>query len=231
LPPQDTLIHIPTSEAMITFMSEQSSALFTTPIPLNILNSDELSCPIYHEPYIAPPIKVKGKKTKTPDESEGEWPVSVDMFAEPAGLKHCCGHIFGRQCLITHLNGDGAWKNKCPLCRDIWFGKGAVANDMPAAPAPPPAEEPMTTPLRRSARIAARDTAPRTPPASSMSARNGVAQRSRSSARVKRSRSTRPVGFLEEILGALNMQNGDEVNGTLEEVKELLSTFYGGQEY
>jgi hypothetical protein len=222
--------NISTSEAMVSFMSEQLSALFTTPIPLNMLNSDEHSCPICHEPYIAPPTKAKGKKTTTPDESEGEWPVSVDMFAEPAGLKHCCGHIFGRQCLITHLNGDGAWRNKCPLCRDIWFGKGAVADDVPAAPAPPPAEEPVATLLRRSARIAARATAPQTPPGSSMSARNGVAQRSRSAARVKRGRSTRRAGFLEEILGALDMQNGDEVNGTLEEVEEILSTFYGGRE-
>jgi hypothetical protein len=63
-----------------------------------------------------------------------------------------------------------------------------------------------------------------------MSARNGVAQRSRSAARVKRGRSTRRAGFLEEILGALDMQNGDEVNGTLEEVEEILSTFYGGRE-
>jgi hypothetical protein len=216
---------------MVSFLSEQSSALFTTPIPLDKLDTDENICPICHEDYIGPPIKVKGKKTKTPNGSEGEWPVSVDMFADPTGLKHCCGHIFGRQCLITHLNGEGAWRNKCPVCRDIWFGKGAVAADVSAEPVQAPLEEEVVAqPLRRSARIAAQTLASRAPPAARMSARNGIARRSRYAARVKRGRLTRPVGFLEEILGALNMQNGDEVNGTLNEVEEILSTFYEGRD-
>ena len=215
---------------MVSFLSEQTSALFTTPIPLKMLDSDDDSCPICHEPYIAPPYKIKGEKTMIPNESEGEWPVSVDMFADPAGLKHCCGHIFGRQCLLTHLNGDGAWRNKCPLCRDIWFGKGAVADHPPAAPTPPPAEGTVAQPLRRSARIAARVTVPRESPASSRSNRNGVAPRSRYAAGIQSGRLTRPVGFLEKILDALNTQNGDEVNGTLEEVEEILSTFYSGRE-
>jgi hypothetical protein len=215
---------------MVSFVPEQSSALFTTPIPLNMLDSDDVSCPICQEPYVAPPVKVKGEKTKIPNESEGEWPISVDMFADPAGLKHCCGHIFGRKCLLTHLNGDGVWRNRCPLCRDIWFGKGAVADQTPAAPAPPSAEETVAQPLRRSARIAARATVPRASPASNRSTRNGVAPRSRYAARVKSGRLTRPVGFLEKILGALNTQNRDEVNGTLEEVEGILSTFYSGRE-
>jgi hypothetical protein len=210
---------------MVSFLSEQSSALFTTPIPLYRLDTDETSCPICHEPYIGPPIKVKGKKTEIPDESEGEWAVSVDMFADPTGWKHCCGHIFGRQCLITHLNGEGAWRNKCPVCRDIWFGKGAVPADVPAELVQAPVEEEVVAhPLRRSTRIAAQISGSQVPPASRIS------RRSRYAARVKRGRLTRPVGFLEEILGALNMQNGDEVNGTLEEVEEILSTFYEGKD-
>jgi hypothetical protein len=91
-------------------------------------------------------------------------------------------------------------------------------------------EEQVEQPLRRSARIAVRATTSRAPIGSTMSNRNAVASRERYVAGVKRGRLTRPVGFLEEVLGALYMENEDEMNGTLGEVEEILSMFYEGRE-
>jgi len=46
----------------------------------------------------------------------------VDMSATDSGSTKCCRHIFGRRCLEKHVNSRGAWHNKCPLCRQMWWG-------------------------------------------------------------------------------------------------------------
>ena len=32
-----------------------------------------------------------------------------------------CAHIFGRQCIETHIRGGYPWSHTCPLCRVEWF--------------------------------------------------------------------------------------------------------------
>lgn len=197
-------------------------ALFTTPIPLASLEADNKTCPICHEPYIEPPA------SGCAHDSDQEWPVSVDMVAERLGLKRCCGHILGRRCLEKHLQACGDWRNKCPICRDIWFSN-SIANNAP------PSEEPHAnaqrefrehSPLRRSSRIAFQSTGRRNAPGPRMSDRNGVSRpRPHPSHSVPPSRSTR---FMQQLLSTLEVEHGsDQIKGTLEEVERRLEVLYG----
>lgn len=89
--------------------------LFTTPIYLNNIPPDSRTCPICSEPYIEP------LKARPRPEDTDEWAMRVDMSATDEGSTKCCGHIFGRRCLEKHINSQGAWHNKCPLCRQAWW--------------------------------------------------------------------------------------------------------------
>jgi hypothetical protein len=76
---------------------------------------DRRTCPICIEPYIEP-------STSRPSPKDTyEWAIRVDISATDAGIRKCCGRIFGRLCLEKHINSPGVWHNKCPLCREEWW--------------------------------------------------------------------------------------------------------------
>ncbi|CAO2657135.1 Nn.00g032610.m01.CDS01 [Neocucurbitaria sp. VM-36] len=194
------------------------SALFTTPISPALLEEEDRVCSICHEAYMEP--------TTSPDSHDPgrEWPVRVDMVAEQSGPKRCCGHILGRRCLEKHLQSRGEWRNKCPVCRDLWFGNSTVSDtstrEEPQASAQ--SERRAPNPLRRSSRIALQTTARRRIPGLQMDEPHRVI---RLRQRVQPSRST---SFMQQLLGALEVEQGsDEVKATLEEVEQRLEALYG----
>ena len=198
------------------------SALFTTPIPLASLEAQDQICPICHEPYIEPP------HSNCTHDSDQEWPVSMDMVAERLGIKRCCGHILGRRCLEKLLQACGEWRNKCPMCRDTWYGHSTVNNAAPSEGLQASAQRDFRAPRipRRSSRLASRATRQRQALGSQMSARNEVRRfRPFEPVRVRPLRST---GSIHQLLDALNVEHGsDQVKGTLEEVERRLETLYG----
>jgi hypothetical protein len=183
-------------------------ALLITPVALAQL--EDLECPICHELYTEP------QSTDHGSEPYQEWAVKVDMIAEWFGTKRCCGHIIGRKCLSKHLKGPGPWRNKCPLCRDVWFHEVAPRNAQPQVDAPEP---PSTTrALRRSQRIAER----RTMSQRSSGSTHGVA-RTQSRQRPQRP----PIRFTQRLMAALEVEDGtEEVKGTMEEVERMLNRLY-----
>lgn len=175
------------------------------------------TCPICLEPYVEP---VRGGPS--PADGAGEWAVRIDMIAEQSGLRRCCGHILGRICLEKHLQGEGPWRNKCPLCRNLWFHV-TVANHAATDEQPRASAEriyPQAT-LRRSSRIASR-AAVRQPP-SAHHDRYRVNPRTNCTLR----NAGRSPHFMRHLLGLLNVSSGsDEVKATLEEVERRLGILY-----
>jgi hypothetical protein len=191
-------------------------ALLITPISLHKL--EEPNCPICREPYCEVPT---GGRTPVANQ---EWAVSVDMVAEWFGPKRCCGHIMGRKCLEQHLQATGPWRNKCPLCRDIWFHEYAPAHAAPTANRPQPLR---AQGLRRSARLAAAAARPGTAQ-STMSQRHGVRARQQEHRSVPQPRQV-TVPFASQLLAALEVESGsNEVKGTMEEVESRLNALYSG---
>jgi hypothetical protein len=214
--------HRPDSQASADYSvrEEAPGALIIT--PYSISSPEDTTCPICHETYSDPP----STGLNLGPETEQEWAVSVDYAAEWFGHRKCCGHIVGRLCLEKHLNTRGAWKNKCPICRDIWYHEvapeRAQVNEHPATQArlhPRTADEP-----RRSQRIAARldeSQAPSSPP---RVCNRGDVNRGRQSLRTR----TRPPHFMQQLLAALGVENArDGVKGTKKEVYGRLERLYG----
>lgn len=187
-------------------------ALLITPIALSVL--EDLQCPICHELYTEPPTP---NRLRGPDQ---EWAVRVDMIAEWFGTKRCCGHVIGRKCLEKHLKGPGAWRNKCPLCRDVWYHE-VVPKD---------AQQPTRAHLRlsaahtprRSQRTAEQRSIDYRMSELSLSSRHGVAP-----AQPSRRQQRRPTSFTQRLLAALEVEEGsEEVKGTMEEVERRLDELY-----
>ncbi|KAF2823202.1 hypothetical protein CC86DRAFT_328302 [Ophiobolus disseminans] len=192
-------------------------ALLITPISL--LQLEDPNCPICQEPYSEVP---PSPERQGPEE---EWAVSIDMVAEWFGPKKCCGHIMGRKCLEKHLSAAGQWRNKCPLCRDIWFHERVPAH-VQWRPAPIPPQPSADVAPRRSERIAAKATARSGTQQPKMSDHSGINR----APRQQRPR-PRPVHFTGRLMTALQVEDGScEVKGTLEEVEQRLSTLYGDLE-
>ncbi|KAF1842278.1 uncharacterized protein K460DRAFT_370261 [Cucurbitaria berberidis CBS 394.84] len=202
--------------------SQPQGAIFTTPVSLSYLEAEDQICPICHEPYIEP---CQSPRAQDPDR---EWPVRVDMVAEWFGLKRCCGHIIGRRCLENHLRARGAWRNKCPVCRDIWLSNSmtaaAPANDEPQASTQHGSE--VSSPLQRSSSV----------PFQATTQQDVIGPRISDWNRVTRRRPRAPLyvqplpptGFMQQLLGALEVEYGsDEVKGTLDEVEQRLEALYG----
>lgn len=191
--------------------SDQDSskgALLITPVALVQLEDKE--CPICHELYTEP------QSTDHGSEPHQEWAVKVDMIAEWFGTKRCCGHIIGRKCLEKHLKGPGPWRNKCPLCRDVWFHE--VAPRGAQLPAEVPEAPSATRAPRRSQRIAERRSMSLRP----VGARHGIA---RTQPRQRPQR--RPIRFTQRLMAALEVEDGtEEVKGTMEEVERRLNRLY-----
>jgi hypothetical protein len=183
--------HRPDSQASADYSAREEApgALIIT--PYSISSPEDTTCPICHETYSDPP----STGLNLGPETEQEWAVSVDYAAEWFGHRKCCGHIVGRLCLEKHLNTRGAWKNKCPICRDIWYHEvapeRAQVNEHPATQArlhPRAADE-----SRRSQRIAARldeSQAPSPPP---RVGNRGDVNRGRQNLRTR----TRPPHFMQ----------------------------------
>jgi hypothetical protein len=194
-----------------------SWAILVTPIILKSIDIEDRYCPICREPYAEPP-----NKDQKP-EAEQDWAVSVDMVAGMDGPKHCCGHIIGRRCLDMHLKAPGPWKNKCPLCREVWYELSTSDDvddgdndELEATPAEP---------QRRSQRIAERDAQRRSTAGPPESGRNGV---SRAGRHQRSRRQNRPRRFTRELFAALDVEEGsNDVRCTLEEAKQKLQAFYG----
>jgi hypothetical protein len=197
---------------------ESGGALMITPIGVSSL--EDTTCPVCRETYSDPPAVGLNLEP----EPESEWAVSVDYAAEWFGLKKCCGHVVGRCCLEKHLRTRGAWKNKCPICRDIWYHEVAPektqVNEQLAAQAhlrPRTANEP-----RRSQRIAARLPEAQGPSTPSMSDRSGISRK-----RYSQRPQTRPPRFMRQLLAALGVEDvSDGVRGTKEEVQRRLERMY-----
>jgi len=199
-------------------------ALLITPIPPHKL--EDINCPICQEPYSEVPSSTKVLE----NDSEQEWAVSIDMVAEWFGPKKCCGHIMGRRCLEKHLQAAGQWRNKCPLCRDIWFHESVPAHVQrpvaPPAPAPARPQPSSTVAPRRSARLAAREATRLGTVQPRMSESNGIIR-----APHHERRRPRPERFTSQLMAALEVEDGScEVKGTFEEVTQRLSRLYGGLE-
>ncbi|OAK94481.1 hypothetical protein IQ06DRAFT_286556 [Phaeosphaeriaceae sp. SRC1lsM3a] len=192
-------------------------ALLISPQPLSSLS--DTTCPICRDSYVNMPTP--GQKV-SPDR---EFAVSIDMVAEWHGSKRLCGHVLGRKCFEKHLKSKGAWRNRCPLCRDVWFrgddvdereDDEAVQDDESTTP-----EQPTMRP-RRSARISARTNSGRNTSLQPMSANNGV-NRTHHTQRGSR----RPRHCTQQLLAALEVcANGDEVTGTMDDVERRLHTLY-----
>jgi hypothetical protein len=197
---------------------ESKGVLIITPIGLSLLN--DTTCPVCREHYSNPPSTI----SNLDPESDQEWAVSVDHVAEWFGLKRCCGHILGRRCLEKHLNMIGAWRNKCPICRDLWFHEvppvGAQSSEHPATQT---RLRPRTAdPPRRSQRIAAQESRSQGFSLPRMSERSGIIREGRH----PRPR-TRPPRFIQQLLAALEVKDvKDGVKGTRDEIERRLETLY-----
>lgn len=190
-------------------------ALLITPLALSQV--EDPKCPICLIPFSEPP--------GTPDAQEPgqEWAVSIDMVAEWFGPKKCCGHIIGRECLDMHLSTPGQWRNKCPICRDIWFHERVPAHAQWQA-APTSSGSSSSVAPRRSARIAGRVAAESGPSQPRMSNQSGISRASR-----HLQSQPRPAYFTDRLMAALEVEDGSsEVKGTLDEVNQKLRTLYGG---
>jgi hypothetical protein len=190
----------------------KQGALLITPIDSNSL--EQRICPICYEPY---------SETHNPGQARGpeeEGSVSVDVVAEWQGLRRLCGHIIGRRCLEKYIKSSGAWRNKCPICRCIWFGEVAPANEQQHRQR---AGQELPR-LRRSRRIAAQRGANQHHLGQAISERDSVRQ-----CQWDERHQLRSVHLTQQILDALEV--GDEtggVEGTLEEVEQRLMTLYEG---
>jgi hypothetical protein len=167
-------------------------SLITTAIPLDSLSDP--TCPICHEPYASP---------SDPNPTR-ECAVKIDFIAEWHGFKRCCGHIIGRNCLAKQVHCGRAWRNKCPICRDVWFHESV--RDVRAEPEPRQRArrtdwgEPMA-PFRRCDRLEAK----------------------RECERRRRGRRW----FQERLRAALGIDDvGGIVYGSTEELEEKLRTVY-----
>ncbi|KAF2132302.1 hypothetical protein P153DRAFT_284987, partial [Dothidotthia symphoricarpi CBS 119687] len=211
-----------TMQSLSTARAAARGALFTTPISISRLESENRACPICHEQYIEPPVTEHGHQT-----SDREWAVSVDMVAEWFGRKRCCGHIIGHRCLQAHLQASGPWRNKCPLCRNVWFHHSNEDDNLVDEPGQTGETriDPISSSLRRSRRIADQTAVRRETPVTPTRDRAGTNQHSYHTSIRKRSRRT--AQFTQQLLETLEVAVGSvEVRGTLEEVERKLEALY-----
>jgi hypothetical protein len=199
-------------------LEETRGALIITPIGRSSL--EDTTCPICQEHYSDPP----SIGLNLEPELEQEWAVSVDHVAEWFGLKRCCGHILGRRCLEQHLNTTGTWRNKCPICRDLWFHEAALERAQFDERPSTQARFRTLTPdaPRRSQRIAARLSESSTPSPHRVSDRSGISRKLH-----HHQPRTRPPRFMQQLLAALEVEDvKDGVKGTKEEVQRRLESLY-----
>lgn len=194
-------------------------------IPVRLASLEELECPICQEPYSEP------NRSGQPAGSEQECAVKVDLLFEWFGRKRCCGHVIGRRCLEKQLNGSGAWRNKCPVCRDVWFHEVAPQSHA-RLESDARLETNRSTEFdssrrrQRGRRVAARMTTNQTSPERGMHDRPLIG-------RVQRRGRLRqpPNNFTRRLRSALGVEQGTDVfRGTTAELEENLKRLYQDME-
>jgi hypothetical protein len=124
----------PLPETTPAQMPSRNFILFTTPVPISSLDDDSKLCPICTEPYVefepnsytSSMMSTSGPDTASTEAADSddfipECAVKVHLSASSEGKSKLCGHIFGRHCLEQHLNSEGGFRNRCALCRNVWF--------------------------------------------------------------------------------------------------------------
>lgn len=187
--------------------------LFTTPLFLRSLPSDSHHCPICTDPYTeydsnAPDPDLNADTNSAPT---AEWAVQIDISATAQRSTRLCGHIFGSRCLQIHLKSKGAWRNKCPLCRCVWFPETAAPPSEITSERVPWLERAR---MRRSLQIGSR----------------GRGEDDSGGVRVNSEMAERLNGeqdFLRRVLDTFEIGDGRrEVRGSVEEVTDVLERLY-----
>lgn len=205
----------------------EQGALFTTPITLSALSGESRTCPVCRESYREPP---HGEFRSNGQSSDKEWAVRVDMVAERWGMKQCCGHILGRNCLTNHIQAPGPWRNKCPICRDLWFGLPGIHNDAN--------NEIQLSTVLSPQRLARGNTLPRRSPRTLLQSHSDRVTHTRLRGSLnnessvpnssRRRRRPRADTFVQQILNELQVREGDDtVPGTVVQVEQRLRNLYG----
>lgn len=188
-------------------------ALFTTPLPLLLIAPSDRECSICLEPYIEP-----SQRAFAQEGQEGEWAVRVELVAEVCGLRRCCGHVMGKQCLEAHLRSSGPWKRRCPLCREVWFQETSLS-----------AEEGRHTSELYAQRVGQAVASSRHSPSNNARldrSRNPRNESSQSHTLVRPSAQS-PASFTQRVREKLEIKEGsDEVGKSLEEVEQVLGDFF-----
>lgn len=197
--------------------------LFTTPVPLENLSSDDRTCPICCEPYVAL------KPTRRIDD-EGEWAIRIDMSAAIHGRTRCCGHVFGRKCVEKYLNYNGPRGHLCPICRQNWWDPEKYHSEDPddeeveeiyAMPQVPVQSMNGGSGIYRGSRTHRGSGTHRGSVINRGSGTNrgGIArQRSR--------RIPRSIEFVQQVLNSFEADSNDSIHATVREVNEKLDDIY-----
>ncbi|KAF2260396.1 hypothetical protein CC78DRAFT_571208 [Lojkania enalia] len=206
--------------------SPSSFILFTTPLTVASLDPSSRECPICSEPY----GEYQPNTANIISNYEvQEWAVRVDLCATPAGGARLCSHVFGRRCLEHHLRSNGAWHNKCPICRAPWFEPVDHCNTL-TDPGPwisPEIAQGSTSETSDSNWTSENEMLVHDGNQSISETRDLGSGMTMSS----RGRLHRSAGFLRQVLEAFNVEEGsDEVRGSVEEVERSLERLYANLE-
>ncbi|KAH7073267.1 hypothetical protein FB567DRAFT_196508 [Paraphoma chrysanthemicola] len=219
--PTPTASRLQQSRTSTALKEAPPCTILIRPISLRDIEDEDQNCPICREHYREPP------SPGCRPEDKQEWAVSVEIVAGIDRPRECCGHIMGRKCLDMHLRARGQWRNKCPICRDVWYEVGAVEDAEGREEEQAQSEPIPIDPPRRSLRIAARDRHRRSTATPMTSDRRGVNRAGREQRAIRQTRSRR---FHQDLLAALDVEEGsDEIGCTLEEVKHKLEALYGSK--
>jgi|SRR5690242_16990943 len=193
-------------------LCNMQGALFTTPLPLLLIPPNDRVCSICPEPYIEP-----SQPAAAQQDQQGEWAVRVELVAETSGLRRCCGHVIGKQCLEAHIRSSGPWKRRCPLCRALWFQESRLQAEETQTTSRQQAQaEGQTIVLSRHTLLNNGQYSPRGP-------RNEWGQSSTS----QEAYAQHLANFTQRVREKLKINDGsDEVGKSLEEVEQILGEFY-----
>ncbi|KAF2790553.1 hypothetical protein K505DRAFT_364628 [Melanomma pulvis-pyrius CBS 109.77] len=97
------------SVCLVPYDTTTPLPFFTSPLPPSP-SSSALT------PLSSDPSSAIGTPTSPPvsnPDSGLEYPVRMNLPD--------CKHVFGHLCLAICMGTDTAWRNKCPICRTLWF--------------------------------------------------------------------------------------------------------------
>jgi hypothetical protein len=229
----------PLPETAPAQMPSRNFILFTTPVPISSLDDDSKLCPICTEPYVEfEPNSYTSSMVSTsrPDTADSndfipECAVKVHLSASSEGKSKLCGHIFGRHCLEQHLNSKGDFRNRCPLCRNVWFE--TTRNSFQAARDSSPSSSqnlprPRLSTLLSSSRLRIRNFLRGYTFSESSYASGSVSGSERGDSMLSsRSRLQRSAGFVQQVLNTFEIRDaGREIDVSVSEVEGALDRLY-----